>query len=238
MRIIRYTFTLTHGAKEVFDLHIDADTLELVHNVPSELPHWTELDFQKCPHCPLSPEKHPHCPLAANLVTIVERLDGILSHDDIYVEVDVEGRTTSQATTAQRGISSMMGLIMATSGCPHTAMFKPMAQFHHPLSTREETIFRATSMYMLAQYLLLQQGHKADLTLEGLKHMYTDVQTVNTFILRRLYAAVETDSLSNALIVLDIYAKSLEWVIEESLERLWPLFDAFVDRANRMEEGE
>jgi hypothetical protein len=31
---------------------------------------------------------------------------------------------------------------------------KPMARFHLPLASEEETIYRATTMYLLAQYFL------------------------------------------------------------------------------------
>ena len=58
---------------------------------------------------------------------------------------------------------------MATSGCPHMDFFKPMARFHLPLANAEETVYRATSMYLLAQYFLQREGKEADMELEGLK---------------------------------------------------------------------
>jgi hypothetical protein len=120
-----------------------------------------------------------------------------------------------------------MGLVMATSGCPHTAFFKPMARFHLPLASKEETAYRATSMYMLAQYFLKKEGHNADFDLDGLKTLYDNLQVINISIVDRLRAVTETDSSVNAIIVLDIYAKTLQVVIKESLERIRYLFDPF-----------
>ena len=176
---IQYCFTLPDGSQEQFNLHLDPGNLELVSNKPAKLPPWTNLDFQQCSHCPLTVDTHPHCPLAANLVSIVRPFDRILSCDEVHVEVTSEERLSSQDTTAQIGISSVMGLVIATSGCPHAAFFRPMARFHLPLAGKEETIYRATSMYLLAQYFLKQIGKNADIELEGLTRIYHNIHIVN-----------------------------------------------------------
>jgi hypothetical protein len=75
-----------------------------------------------------------------------------------------------------------MGLIMATSGCPSLSYLKPMARFHLPLATAEETVYIATSMYLLAQYFLQKEGHKADLNLEGLLEIYHNIELINQAI--------------------------------------------------------
>ena len=56
------------------------------------------------------------------------------SSERIRLEVTTTDRFVAQDTSAQKGISSMMGLIIATSGCPHTAFLRPMARFHQPLA--------------------------------------------------------------------------------------------------------
>jgi hypothetical protein len=117
-----------------------------------------------------------------------------------------------------------MGLVMATSGCPHMAFFKPMARFHLPFSSSEETIYRATSMYLLAQYFLKKQGKHADLDLAGLREIYKNIEIVNVAVAKRLRAATEADSAVNAIILLDIYTKAVPVIIEESLEEIRYLF--------------
>ena len=50
-----------------------------------------------------------------------------------------------------------------------------MAQFHLPLANDSETIYRAASMYLLAQYFLKREGRDADLEIEGLKKDGTEI---------------------------------------------------------------
>ena len=224
---IRYCFTLSNGSQEVYDLELDGQNLSLVGNIPERLPSWTDLDFHECPHCPLPIDTHPHCPLAVRLVSIVEPFDRLLSYDKIHVDVITEERSISQDTTAEQGIGSLMGLVIATCGCPHTAFFKPMARFHLPLASEDETIYRAASMYLLAQYFLKKEGRAADLELKGLMKIYDNIQVVNSSIAKRLRAATEKDSSLNAIVLLDMYAKTLSYAIEESLEEVRYLFSPF-----------
>ena len=58
----------------------------------------------------------------------------------------------------QMGVSSLLGVIMTTSGCPIMAQLKPMVRFHLPFASLEETIFRMVSMHLVAQYLRHQDG--------------------------------------------------------------------------------
>ncbi len=225
---IKYCFRLADDVQEVINLELDAHNLELVVNAPLTMPEWTSLDFHQCPNCSFSPSTHPNCPLSVHLVNIVRRFNSILSYDEIHVEVITAERNISQHTTAQRGLSSLMGLVIAASGCPHTAFFRPMARFHLPLASEEETLYRAISMYLLAQYFLQQEGKAADFELEGLRQIYMNVHAVNTAIAQRLRAACETDSSANALILLDMYAKAVPCVIEESLEEIRYLFAPYL----------
>ena len=225
---IQYCFRLPDNSSEDFKLELNPRKLELTGNIPKSLPTWTKLDFHQCPHCPLDVVTNPYCPLAANIVNIVQRFDGLISYDKIRVDVITQERRISQHTTVQKGISSMMGLVIATCGCPHTAFFKAMGRFHLPLASNEETIFRATSMYLLAQYFLKAEGRHADLELEGLTKIYQNMQIVNVAIANRLRSTSMSDSSINAIIILDNYAKSLPYAIEKSLENLRHLFLPFL----------
>ena len=221
---VYYNFKLPDGSEEGFHLRLDPETLELRGGTPAVSPEWTKLDFHQCPNCPLKVEEHPDCPLALRLVNLVQRFDGLLSHETVEMEVVTDERTITQKTTAQRGISSLMGLVIAASGCPHTALFRPMARFHLPLASNEETVYRASSMYLLAQYFLKKEGAPSDPALGGLSSIYTNMQIINVAIAKRLRAASTTDSTVNAIVVLDVYAKTAELVIEGSLERIRYIF--------------
>ncbi|MGA1824825.1 MAG: DUF6901 family protein, partial [bacterium] len=102
--------------------------------------------------------------------------------------------------------------------------------FHLPLSNKEETIYRATSMYLLAQYFIEKDGQKPDFQLNGLKRIYKNIQLVNKAIINRLQIASETDSSINAMIILDAYAKTIPHVIEESLEEVRYIFDPYLKK--------
>ncbi len=122
----------------------------------------------------------------------------------------------------------MMGLVIATCGCPHASFFKAMGRFHLPLASNEETIFRATSMYLLAQYFLKMEGRRADLELEGLTNIYHNMQIVNVAIANRLRSTSMSDTLINAIVILDNFAKNLPYAIEKSLKDLRHLFLPFL----------
>lgn len=225
---IQYSFKSKNDVQELFNLDIEAESLELITDIPKEPPNWIRLAFHQCPHCPLSSLRHKYCPVAEKLVNIVNRFDSLLSYNEIYLDVTTEERTISQKTTVQRGVGSLMGLIIATSGCPHTVFFKPMARFHLPLASEDETIYRATSMYLLAQYFKNKAGEKVDLDLSGLKKIYDNIQKVNRSFAERLRIASKTDSLLNAIVELDVYAQTITIVIEESLEDLKYLYQSYL----------
>ncbi|MBW1740593.1 MAG: hypothetical protein JRJ42_05575 [Deltaproteobacteria bacterium] len=225
---IQYCFTLPDGSQEVVHLKLDAQKLKLLDNTPETLPSWTNLDFHQCPICPLTIHTHPSCPLAVHLVNVVKPFDRLLSYEKIHVDILMEERSISQDTTVEIGVSSLMGVVMATSGCPHTAFFKPLARFHLPLESAEETMYRASSMYLLAQYFLKKDGQDVDFELKGLTKIYHNIQVLNTAIANRLRAATKTDSAINAIVLLDMYAKTLTHVISESLDELRYLFTPFL----------
>jgi hypothetical protein len=229
---VRYCFVYKKGREEVFDLTIDAHDLILLTDIPEPLPVWTELGFHQCPHCTLKTAEHLRCPLAAHLVDVVRCCKDWVSYDMIQLTVITQERTVSQKTTAQRAISSLIGLISATSGCPHTVFLRPMARYHLPLATEDETIYRATSMYLLAQYFIKKQDYDADVEFAEFKELYKKIEIVNQNIAIRLKAASDTDSTVNAIILLDLYAKTVPFVIDESLEEIRPLFKYFIADAS------
>jgi hypothetical protein len=79
-------------------------------------------------------------------------------------------------------------------------------------------------MYLLGQYFRRKEGLDADLELKGLKKVYDDVQVVNASVAARLRSATEKDSMLNAIVLLDMYAKTLSHAIEQSLEEIRYLF--------------
>ena len=230
---IRYCFDLDSRRREVFSLHLDSQKLELINDPDINLPDWTKLEFHKCSHCPLNSDVTPRCPVAVNLMNVIERFEDVNSYDQIYLEVVTDERKVSQRTTAQQGISSLLGLLFASSGCPHTNFLKPMARFHLPLATEEETIYRATGMYLLAKYILRSEGKIANLELAGLQKIYDNLHTLNTSIADRVRSATEADSSANAVVLLDMLAHLVPIAIDDRLEEIQHLFESYLSDTSR-----
>jgi hypothetical protein len=220
---IRYRFLFSNHREEIVAVKIDKHSLESTADEEPP-PAWCKLDFHQCPNCPLQTATTPYCPLATRLVRLVIILQGVVSFDEVDIEVTTPERVITGHTTAQRAASSLMGLIMATSGCPHMEFLKPMARFHLPLATEEETIFRSVSSYLLTQYFRQRHQQGTDFTLDRLKHNYTELRKINMAMSIRLRTISEQDSAINALILLDLFAKTLPDSIDDSLDLIHYLF--------------
>ena len=225
---IQYCFTMEDHSQEIFNLDIDAKSITLKTRHSKKLPSWTSLGFHQCPNCPLSKDTHSHCPVAVNILEIIIRFDRLMSFDKMRVEVVTKERSIVQETSAQEGLSSLMGLLIATSECPLTDFFKPMARFHLPFANKEETIWRATSTYLLAGYFQNTAERNKDLKLKGLAKIYDDIELLNNAIIKRLRYASQKDSAVNALVHLDVFAKYLTPPIEDSLQHIRQIFTPFV----------
>jgi len=221
---ILYKITFPRGREEIFEVKIDTLTMVSVVDYSGLPPNWCKLDFHQCPNCPLRVETHPYCPLAARLVRLIAACHQVLSYDEVEIEVTTPERKVIKGTTAQRAVSSLMGLVTATSGCPRMDFLKPMARYHLPLATEEETIFRAVSTYLLAQYFRQKHGLGTDLELENLKKIYSEIGIVNKAMASRLRTLSAEDSAINAVVLLDIFAKMMPYTIEDSLEEIRYLF--------------
>ena len=158
---IDYLFTLPDKSQIVFHIQLDPEDLSLISAPQTSAPPWTDLVFHQCPNCPLKPETHPKCPLAASLTDIVADFEKLASYDRVSLEVKASQKAIRVETSVQEGVGSLMGLVIATSGCPHMVYFRPMARFHVPLADEEETIYRAASMYLLAQFFRKRAGRSA-----------------------------------------------------------------------------
>jgi hypothetical protein len=195
------------------------------------LPAWTELGFHQCANCPLSTADTKRCPMAVRLVPLVALFQRVRSYDDVTAQVESDERTVTRRTSVQKVLRSLMGLLSASSDCPHIEFLKPMAHYHLPFSSREETVYRVVSTYLLAQYFLRQQGKAADEGLQGLKAHYRALQQVNQGMAARLGAIRDEggDSSVNALVLLDLFAQSLPDSIDADLEELMPAFQKFLE---------
>jgi hypothetical protein len=221
---IRYRFDLPDGSQQSFDFLFDLAEFRLRNAVPAAPPFWTKLEFNQCANCPLNAAADPHCPPAVHMSDTVERLSALVSFDTVGVTVYLPERTMYAEVSAQQGMSSLLGLIMATSGCPWTDLLRPMARFHLPFATEAETVYRSLTMYLLARELLGADAGDGS-GFESLEELYGNLHVVNRDMSRRLGAATRTDPARNAMALLDSYTTLLTAAIEGSLVDLRPLFE-------------
>src|SRR5277367_6570337 len=221
---ISYRFDLPDGSQTSLDFTFGAEDFRLSNAAPAAPPFWTDLKFNQCANCPLNAAEHPHCPAALQMASAIEPLKALVSFDAVGVTVTQAERTIFAQTTAQQAMSSVLGLIMATAGCPWTDRFRPMARFHLPFASEAETLYRSVSMYLLAREL---GGAGGDQGFTALEKLYENLHVVNRDMSRRLGAATRTDPARNAMALLDAYTTLLPAALESSLEELKPLFDAW-----------
>ena len=195
------------------------------------VPDWARLAFQQCPHCPLKAEAEAEraCPFALALQQPVRLLAGHASFEAVEVQVQHRGREVRQRTTLQRAAGSLLGLLGATSGCPHTRFLEAMAWSHLPFSSSDETLFRVLGTYLLGQHLKAQKGLVADWQLDGLREGYRNLRKVNQGMAKRLQAACNEDSSLNGLVLLDLLAADTLYSLEQSEGDLDSYFSWYFD---------
>jgi len=151
-----------------------------------------------------------------------------MSFEKVRVNVISSERQVTHNTSAQEGISSLMGLLIAGSSCPRTHFFKPMARFHLPFANKDETLWRAAATYLLARYFTDRGLKPSDMDLKGLIKIYNDVAKLNDYMAERVRSATSKDSAVNALVHLDVFAKFLTPPLEDSLDQIKHIFSPFL----------
>jgi hypothetical protein len=220
-----YHFVFPDGSVKDYPIALDPNMLSLLRDdLDREPAEWTRLEFEQCHCCPLTGDSTPRCPIALNIMELVHNFKDLFSYHDCTVTCETAERSYSKNTSVMEGLSAIFGVIMATSDCPIMEFLKPMARFHLPFATIEETTMRTASMYLLAQYFRYkdQPGMKFDFkTLE--KH-YSKVQQVNEGLLRRINSVSSEDADKNAIITLHSLSQFLSMEIDYSLGGLESIF--------------
>jgi hypothetical protein len=202
-----YDFFFENDRVETFDLSLD-DCLDLEPLPSIKPPPWTRLTNRQCPGCPLREDESPHCPVARNLAIVIDRFKDDISYTKVKTRVTTDARISEKKGSLQECLSPLMGLIMATSGCPALEKLKPMAFTHLPFANDEETIFRAACTYLLGQYIRDSHGLAADWKLERFTAMYQTISNINSSFSERLREIIGRDANINALIILDTFAQT------------------------------
>jgi hypothetical protein len=224
----RFSFSLEGGAEKEITVRLDAETLNLVSREKGPFPEWAELEFFKCPNCPVDRDQVRHCPAASCLAGPIGYFKDHHSYEKADVLIEAAERTYTKRTTLHDGLSSLIGIYMVTSGCPVLDKLKPMVRFHLPFATDEETKFRVRSMYLLAQHFIHRRGGEYDWEMKRLKEMYEDIRVVNKSFRERLSKISPEDANVSALVKLDCFAWSVVTALSgdktDDIERLFAAY--------------
>jgi hypothetical protein len=215
---IAYVFTMADGRCFQFEVHPDRPSAEQPAGLAEA--EWTRLSFHQCPGCPLDVAQHRHCPAALDLQAIATAFRDLLSYEQTRVEVTTPERTFVKQCDVQTGLRGLMGLVMATSGCPVLSKLRGIAHYHLPFATVEETTFRTVALYLLRQYFVHRDGGTPDLALRGLLEYYDQLQDLDSAFQNRLRAASVRDANLNAINALFSLAAAVAFSVEEHLETL------------------
>ncbi len=184
------------------------------------LPAWTRLEHCQCSNCPLKAAESPQCPAAVEMLPVVNAFQA----EDAYQKVDVvvtdDRRTYSKSTTLEEALRSLLGLKMATSGCPVLSELKSMAVHHLPFASNDEFIMRSVSHYLLQQYLAKRNHQEPDWDLKGLVERNQRLQLVNQALWQRIHSVCKGDSNLKALLNFFSMASSVSFSLESQLRKL------------------
>jgi hypothetical protein len=228
--VFKYEFVFEDNSCENFIIKLDSETLDFIQSENPLSPGWTALDNYKCDNCKLKSSTHPYCPIAKNLTEIFPPFKDKLSYENVLVRVETKERTYELNTSIQKSLSSMLGILMVTSGCPTMNILRPMVRFHLPFATIEETVFRSASSYLLGQFYRYKNGKSVDWYMNDLSKAYEGIQIVNVGMAQRLRSISDKDAGANAVIVLDIFAKELPYSIIDGLKKLEYLYKDFIEQ--------
>jgi hypothetical protein len=225
---ISYDFKFNTGTEKKFDLLFEKESLTLVAQKATDRPEWSLLEFHQCSNCPLTRTLVPYCPVAVNLSGIAQEFRTVTANDKVAVTVTVKERGYFKITSIQEGLSPLLGIIMATSGCPIMEPLKPMVRYHLPFASLDETAFRMISMFLVAQYIRGQSGKKPEWQLDGLTRIYAEVKKLNKDFAQRMIAAAKNDANVHALVNLNVFAVMVPMVAENMLKEITPYFSSYL----------
>ena len=211
-----YSFRHLDGEVKELTLELDNETLSFINEENTQEP-WAKRENKKCPNCTLDQQENEYCPVANNLSKVIEIFNNSNSAEKVEVTLRSEARNYTKETSVQSGLSSLIGIIMVSSGCPILDKLRPLVRYHLPMANLDETRFRVISMYLLAQYYRKENGLKPDWELSGLTKIYAEIGIANKFFCDRLATMENEDTSVNAVTILNCFANYIPFSLTEDL---------------------
>ncbi|MDP6579946.1 MAG: hypothetical protein QF681_04745 [Vicinamibacterales bacterium] len=150
---------------------------------------------------------------------MIELFGDWISHHQVEVSVDAHDRRYLKTTPAQSAASSLIGIVMVTSGCPILDRFRPMVEIHLPFQTPPEATYRFLSMYLFTQYCIAHDGGSPDWELAEVESFLEQARCANSGIADRLRAIGIEDAGINALAILNAHGELTRFrLLDDDLE--------------------
>jgi hypothetical protein len=222
MSLITYQLQRTNGSEFNFEVDIER-SIDMAGQNNEAHPEWTRLDCNQCPNCPFSSEEYRYCPAAIEIEEIADKFADTSSIERTDAWVHTAERSFFKNTDMQSVLKSLFGLIMASGPCPILSRLKPLAHFHLPFATLQETIHRLVGTYLINQYLHHSDGEKADWELQGIKELYHELKTVNMHLMKRIRLASKEDASINAIQTFISITSIVEMGVDDIVEKMEPI---------------
>ena len=220
MEPIIYQLQLKNGTEWRYTVDLQRDAHPQVHNGESH-PAWTRLGCKQCDNCPLDPNEVEYCPAALDFADIAQHFANTTSIERADVWVHTSERSYFKNCDMQNILRSLFGLLMASGACPILSRLRPLAEFHLPFATLEETVHRMVGTYLIRQYLKQRFNHEdPDWALTGLAELYRELKQVNLALMQRIRQASRQDANVNAIQTFVSISSIVEMGVDDILEKL------------------
>ncbi len=223
MSIITYQLQLQDGTERRYEVDIER-RYSLPERNAEHHPEWTRLENQRCSNCNLDPQQHRYCPVALEFEEIALHFAHTASIERVDVWVHTKERSYFKNSDMQSMLKSLFGLIMASGACPILSRLKPLAHFHLPFATLEETVHRLAGTYLIRQYLKqCDDVGSAKCELDEVEELYREVKVVNLALMQRIRQATREDASINAIQIFVSITSIVEMGVEDILSRMMPV---------------
>jgi hypothetical protein len=223
MGSVIYQLQLQDGTDRRYEVDIDRPDRMAEQNHESH-PDWTRLDNLQCSNCPFDCTQYRYCPAAIEFEEVAAHFANTASIERADVWVHTPERSYFKNCDMQTMLKSLYGLTMASGACPILSRLKPLAYFHLPFATLEETVHRLVGTYLVNQYLHQYDGTaKPDWELRGIQDLYKELKVVNLALMKRIRQASKDDANINAIQTFISISSIVEMGIDDIIGKMLPV---------------
>ena len=218
-------YEISLGNDQEYNFFIDVEKGILNNKVNLAENPWIYQKELKCSVCTLSEGEKTICPAASAISTIIPKFKNNNSFENVFVRVKTQEREYCKECDLQTALNSLIGLILATSGCPVLSKLQYMTYSHLPFASFEESIVRTLGHYLIKQVFAMKNGEEPDFELTNLRKLYEDLKIVNTNLQKRILSACNCDANVNAINTFFSLSSLINYSLDENLKDIKYIFE-------------